>query len=108
MLLSVPSPASPGSVRQPRGRLRPAPIVTSAVTTVPIPPLRTSVAISASPSWNRVWKVTPSRTPADRHSATQRRALSAVSASGLSHSTCLPARAAAITSSLCSAFGVAM
>jgi hypothetical protein len=49
------------------------------------------------PSWLRVWKVTPSRTPASWHAATARSASATVVASGLSHSTCLPAAAACTT-----------
>ncbi len=50
----------------------------------------------------------PSLTPAWSRASSARVASSEVAAIGLSHETCLPGRAAAITYGPCRAFGVAM
>ena len=48
-----------------------------------------------------MWYAMPSLTPASRHAATIRRASAAVVAIGFSHSTCLPAFAAAMHCAAC-------
>ena len=62
--------------------------------------------VSMKHGMKRLWKLTPSLTPAFSHSRTMRSASAAFVAIGLSQNTCLPARAAAIACSACCEFGV--
>ena len=75
-------------------------------TSRPISPDATSSATACQDGWRRYMKASMSVTPsASARRRSCARASSAVRASGFSHRTCLPARAAAIAHSACRWFG---
>ncbi len=77
-------------------------------TSLPISPDATSSATACQEGWRRYMKASISVTPSALATSIMRWASSAVRASGFSHRTCLPARAAAIDHSACRWFGSGM
>ena len=80
----------------------------STATSRPIRPDATSSRTATHDGWRRYMNASIRWTPAARHASTIRSASAAVSASGFSHRTCLPARAAAIVHSAWRWFGSGM
>ena len=74
----------------------------------PIRPESTSFRTASHMGCNRYMNASIRRTPAAPHASIMRSASAAVIAKGFSHSTCLPARAAAIVHSACRWFGSGM
>ena len=71
----------------------------------PIRPDITSSLTASHVGWSRYMNASISRTPASSHAAIMRSASAASIASGFSHSTCLPAPAAAIVHGACKSLG---
>ena len=74
----------------------------------PIRPDATSSRTATHDGWRRYMNASISRTPSASQASTIRSASAAVIASGFSHRTCLPARAAAIVHSACRWLGSGM
>ena len=74
----------------------------------PIRPEATSSRTATQDGWRRYMNASMSATPSVRQTSTIRSASAVVRASGFSHRTCLPARAAAIVHSAWRWFGSGM